>query len=57
MRFRGKELGCEGSVRVTVGTEKEASKFLQELRVVLDGLYKGVGIQSLREEVNKTEAN
>ena len=57
VRFRGKELGCEGSVRVTVGTEKEVSKFLQELRVVLDGLYKGVGIQSLREEVNKTEAN
>ena len=57
VRFRGKELGCEGSVRVTVGTEKEVSKFLHELRVVLDGLHKGVGIQSLREEVNKTEAN
>lgn len=57
VRFRGKELGCEGSLRVTVGTEQEVTKFLYELRMVLEGLYNGAGIQSLREEVNKTEAN
>lgn len=57
VRFRGKELGCEGALRVTVGTEQEVTKFLYELRVVLEGLYKGTGIESLREEVNKTETN
>ncbi|KAA8651709.1 hypothetical protein EYZ11_000006 [Aspergillus tanneri] len=38
VRFRGKELGCLGCLRITVGTEQEVSKFLQELRVVLEGL-------------------
>lgn len=41
VRFRGKELGCEGCLRITVGTEAEVSKFLQELRVVLGGLRAG----------------
>lgn len=48
VRFRGKELGCEGCLRVTVGTEAEVTRFLQELRVVLDGLLRGVDVQSLR---------
>ncbi|GKZ31856.1 histidinol-phosphate transaminase [Aspergillus brasiliensis] len=49
VRFRGKELGCEGCLRITVGTEQEVTKFLQELRVVLEGILKGENIQSLRE--------
>ncbi|RAK85226.1 histidinol-phosphate aminotransferase [Aspergillus costaricaensis CBS 115574] len=49
VRFRGKELGCEGCLRITVGTEQEVTKFLQELRVVLDSILKGADIQSLRE--------
>ncbi|XRM36951.1 histidinol-phosphate transaminase [Aspergillus tubingensis] len=49
VRFRGKELGCEGCLRITVGTEQEVTKFLQELRVVLDSILKGCDIQSLRE--------
>ncbi|CAG7924409.1 unnamed protein product [Penicillium olsonii] len=48
VRFRGKELGCEGCLRITVGTEAEVTKFLQELRVVLEGLRSGAGITSLR---------
>ncbi|PLB48387.1 histidinol-phosphate aminotransferase [Aspergillus steynii IBT 23096] len=48
VRFRGKELGCLGCLRITVGTEKEVTKFLQEMRVVLEGLLNGVDIQSLR---------
>lgn len=52
VRFRGKELGCEGCLRITVGTETEVTKFLQEMRVVMDGLLNGVDIQSLRGEVN-----
>lgn len=39
LRFRGKELGCEGCLRITVGTEKEVTKFLAEVRVVLEQLY------------------
>ena len=39
VRFRGKEFGCEGCLRITVGTEKEVTKFLGELRVVLEKLY------------------
>ncbi|KAJ5515039.1 Aminotransferase class I/classII [Penicillium fimorum] len=38
VRFRGKELGCEGCLRITVGTDPEVTKFLQELRTVLGGL-------------------
>lgn len=49
VRFRGKELGCTGCLRITVGTEQEVTKFLQEMRVVLEGLLNGVDIQSLRE--------
>ncbi|PWY84052.1 histidinol-phosphate aminotransferase [Aspergillus eucalypticola CBS 122712] len=49
VRFRGKELGCEGCLRITVGTEQEVTKFLQELRLVLDGILKGADIQSLRK--------
>ncbi|KAJ5083228.1 hypothetical protein N7456_012655 [Penicillium angulare] len=44
VRFRGKEYGCEGCLRITVGTETEVSKFLQELRVVLAGLHGGIEI-------------
>ncbi|KAH9817746.1 putative histidinol-phosphate aminotransferase, partial [Teratosphaeria destructans] len=35
VRFRGKELGCVGCLRVTVGTEREVSRFLAELEAVL----------------------
>ncbi|KAJ6145316.1 hypothetical protein N7470_009211 [Penicillium chermesinum] len=55
VRFRGKEYGCEGCLRITVGTEAEVTKFLQEIRVVLAGLHAGVGIQSLRDEVQREE--
>lgn len=55
VRFRGKEHGCEGCIRVTVGTEEEVTKFLEELRVVLAGLLSGTTIESLRKEVNQIE--
>jgi histidinol-phosphate aminotransferase len=41
VRFRGKEYGCEGSLRVTVGTEDEVTRFLKELKVVLHSLHTG----------------
>jgi histidinol-phosphate aminotransferase len=48
VRFRGKELGCEGCLRITVGTEDEVTTFLRELRVVLAGVHAGQGIESVR---------
>ena len=41
VRFRGKELGCEGCLRITVGSESEVDKFLAEIRDVLTWLYQG----------------
>lgn len=39
VRFRGKEFGCEGCLRVTVGTEGEVERFLKEVEVVLGEVY------------------
>ena len=41
VRYRGKELGCLGCLRVTVGTEDEVTRFLTELWGVLDDIYVG----------------
>lgn len=35
VRFRGKEHGCEGCLRITVGTEEECTRFLKELGQVI----------------------
>lgn len=35
VRFRGKELGCEACLRITVGTEKENEKVIEQLQEVL----------------------
>lgn len=39
VRFRGKEVGCAGCLRITVGTEKEVDRFLEEIRSVLQQIY------------------
>jgi histidinol-phosphate aminotransferase len=46
VRFRGKEYGCTGCLRITVGTEKEVDRFLAELKSVLQQIYAG------RKQVN-----
>lgn len=56
VRFRGKELGCEGCLRITVGTEEEVTRFLQELRRVLSSLHSGIAIRSVNEEEEKEQA-
>ena len=38
VRFRGKETGCFGCLRVTVGTEEEVDRFLAEISSVLKGV-------------------
>ncbi|KAK0929133.1 histidinol-phosphate transaminase [Friedmanniomyces endolithicus] len=56
VRFRGKELGCFGCLRVTVGTEKEVTRFLKELEGVLEEVYSGrVSKPSERVEERKEE--
>jgi histidinol-phosphate aminotransferase len=39
VRFRGKELGCKGCLRITVGTEWEVTKFLKELKRILQDIH------------------
>ena len=39
VRFRGKETGCNGCLRITVGTEEEVDKFLKEIKAVLAEIY------------------
>ena len=39
VRFRGKEIGCTGCLRITVGTEREVDRFLDELASVLRNVY------------------
>lgn len=58
-RFRGKEPGCLGCIRVTVGTEAEVTRFLKELESVLDDVRAGSGSQNsrVREERREEEAN
>lgn len=60
VRFRGKEVGCLGCLRVTVGTEGEVTRFLRELESVLEEIYAGKGGRGIAEgeEVQKErEAN
>ncbi|KAL8905475.1 MAG: hypothetical protein Q9207_002629 [Kuettlingeria erythrocarpa] len=35
VRFRGKEFGCEGCLRITVGTSEEVDRLLKETRSIL----------------------
>ncbi|CCU77019.1 hypothetical protein BGHDH14_bgh00140 [Blumeria hordei DH14] len=39
VRFRGKEHGCQGCLRITVGTEIEVTTFLREIKQSLDKIY------------------
>lgn len=54
VRFRGKELGCEGCLRITVGTESEVDKFLNEIR---DVLAWSPGKVEVDGDVNEREVN
>ena len=57
VRFRGKEYGCEGCLRITVGTEDECTRFLQEIRSVLDVVYKKASLGGQGEEQKEKEAS
>ena len=38
VRYRGSEIGCQGCLRITVGTEEENTIALQKLRKTLENL-------------------
>lgn len=39
VRFRGKDLGCQGCLRITVGTKSEVDRLLKEIKVFLRRIY------------------
>ncbi|KAI9882617.1 MAG: hypothetical protein M1823_005636 [Watsoniomyces obsoletus] len=55
VRFRGKELGCQGCLRITVGTEKEVTRFLEELKVVLERVYRDIDGNGEKQKGSKDE--
>ena len=59
VRFRGKELGCEGCLRITVGTEGEVDRLLERLAAVLASISNGrTVVNGTKEEVRReNEAN
>lgn len=60
VRFRGKELGCLGCLRITVGTESEVTRFLAELQSVLRDIYDGSNLDDRPkpvEEKKEAQAN
>ena len=56
VRFRGKEVGCLGCVRITVGTEKEVDILLQEIRTVLQDIFRDGSFRE-DEDAKEQEAN
>jgi histidinol-phosphate aminotransferase len=58
VRFRGKEHGCLGCLRITVGSEKEVDRFLEEINTVLQSIYSKSGtLGAKQEEKRENEAN
>lgn len=58
VRFRGKEHGCLGCLRITVGTESEVDRFLQEIKLVLQNIHLRSGkLDAKDEERREKEAN
>ncbi|KAF2493348.1 histidinol-phosphate aminotransferase [Lophium mytilinum] len=56
VRFRGKEVGCLGCLRITVGTEKEVDRFLLEIKAVLQGIYSSTSSKTEKEEQKREVA-
>ncbi|KAF2116406.1 pyridoxal phosphate-dependent transferase [Lophiotrema nucula] len=58
VRFRGKEYGCLGCLRITVGTQKEVDRFLDEIKTALASIHKKSGSFGAKaEEKRENEAN
>ncbi|KIW80645.1 histidinol-phosphate transaminase [Fonsecaea pedrosoi CBS 271.37] len=57
VRFRGKEYGCKGCLRITVGTEQEVDRFLKEIRSVLGHIYSASSRGSNVNGIDKENQN
>lgn len=58
VRFRGKEHGCLGCLRITVGTEDEVTRFLKEIKSVLEQVCsEGNKINGAEEERKEVAAS
>ncbi|KAH8656026.1 histidinol-phosphate aminotransferase [Tricladium varicosporioides] len=55
VRFRGKEHGCLGCLRITVGTEDEVTRFLKEIEDVLQQVHSESSIVNAAEEERKEQ--
>ncbi|QDS73025.1 hypothetical protein FKW77_009205 [Venturia effusa] len=57
VRFRGRELGCFGCLRITVGTEEEVDRFLKEIESVIRSVHSSsTGQNGAKEEQKKEKA-
>jgi histidinol-phosphate aminotransferase len=58
VRFRGKEHGCLGCLRITVGTEEEVTRFLREVDLVIREVHAERGeVNGVNEERKEVDAN
>ncbi|KAI0147594.1 histidinol-phosphate aminotransferase [Xylariaceae sp. FL1272] len=57
VRFRGKEHGCLGCLRITVGTETEVTRFLEALEKSLAEVNGHDAVNEADEERREVEAN
>jgi histidinol-phosphate aminotransferase len=58
VRFRGKEHGCLGCLRITVGTEDEVSRLLKEIQSVLGQVRsEAAPVNGAEEEEKEVQAN
>ena len=58
VRFRGKEHGCLGCLRITVGTEEEVTRFLREVDLALREVHSEVQkVNGVVEERKEKQAN
>ncbi|KAG8528180.1 uncharacterized protein KY384_007097 [Bacidia gigantensis] len=55
VRFRGKESGCVGCLRITVGTEHEVDRLLEQMRLAIEGMFEANG-ESKKAEEDAAEA-
>jgi histidinol-phosphate aminotransferase len=53
VRFRGSEKWCEGCLRITVGTEQEVDRFLQELTDILFDIHKRTREEAARRDAER----
>ncbi len=57
VRYRGKELGCEGCLRITVGTKTEVDRFLEEIASVLKHVHSNALSNNSQEQRKEIAAN